>query len=387
MDLTKTRIQIERMLPESNADPRVARDIEEALQEVKDGGACSPLLQRMAFLLASDRLKDLVRVAGHCLDLFPNSGLSYQILKLLLESDREELETYALTIMIKHRPISDLKLRILHLHDHRHGGLIASVLPMVLERYQGEPIFRKRNDGYLEFESIFDLVVFVERFLDLPSWLYRGHADSDWLLIPNMMRDYVTSSITSATEPARIPFPQSTSDFVYWMINNDRVKQLAGGRNYDDVEALAIAQHYKFQTPLLDFSKNLRVAAFFASHPPKQSGCGVLYCINVRELNGLIGTTPSEKFAWLKGVPYLIDREFPGLRRIKAQEGVFVHSIPPKLLKDIAVTKYYFKHTNKTYVDDLIREDYIYPPYSPLESEIERYRMWYLGYQPFTFED
>jgi hypothetical protein len=51
------------------------------------------------------------------------------------------------------------------------------------------------------------------------------------------------------------------------------------GRDASDEELLAVAQHYGFPTTLLDFSRSLRVAAFFATH--RQSGhdeaIGIIY--------------------------------------------------------------------------------------------------------------
>jgi hypothetical protein len=56
------------------------------------------------------------------------------------------------------------------------------------------------------------------------------------------------------------------------------------GREPSDDELLAVAQHYGFATPLLDFTRSLRVAAFFATSGADQLGAdeksiGVIYHI------------------------------------------------------------------------------------------------------------
>ena len=84
--------------------------------------------------------------------------------------------------------------------------------------------------------------------------------------------------------------------------------------------------------------------------------------------------------AWLRDLPFIVDREFAGLERIRNQRGVFVHSMPPLPQAWLGIDKYYFRHVGRGYADAQVSKEYIYPKLSPLEQEIDRYRLWYEDY-------
>lgn len=95
----------------------------------------------------------------------------------------------------------------------------------------------------------------------------------------------------------------------------------------DPKKLAAIAQHYGVPTYLLDFSRNPRVAAFFATHTelPPADGLGCIYCLQSGALDAAHHRAPAY-MRYYEITPQTERVEVDGLFRMQAQEGSFVYA-------------------------------------------------------------
>jgi len=151
----------------------------------------------------------------------------------------------------------------------------------------------------------------------------------------------------------------------------------------DEDALLAIAQHYGFPTPLLDYTHSLRVAAFFATLgarrlSPKAELIGVIYHMNPTRLEfrpatdpaftgsiGLPGFSLLDEARIRAGMirfvaPHLPDAE----NRIARQQGIFVAGYQTRDLQGVAIDRIYFRQApGEVFEDptDHISEAYLLP--------------------------
>jgi len=145
------------------------------------------------------------------------------------------------------------------------------------------------------------------------AWIFRGHALEDWLLRPAVFREDVCKKYgLKFDDGIRLDFMVEAEfelllDFThlcdrvglqlpeqaYTYIMNPEVRQFSpekepeGYQNFPSIELqhiMALAQHNKLPTRLLDFSYDPLAALFFAAEPPKCGSKGnqyfVVYAIN-----------------------------------------------------------------------------------------------------------
>jgi len=127
-------------------------------------------------------------------------------------------------------------------------------------------------------ENVLDLHAFFEKYRGQRTgyWLFRGHADKSWKLIPKAGRpEFDLSSSDDIQKQDIYRFEMWRRQAVAY------VDQLPS----DNFECLAIAQHHGFATRLLDWTQNPLVAVFFAcckvpgeewDTKDKKDGC--VYC-------------------------------------------------------------------------------------------------------------
>ncbi|MBL9160623.1 MAG: FRG domain-containing protein [Verrucomicrobiales bacterium] len=105
-------------------------------------------------------------------------------------------------------------------------------------------------------------------------WVFRGHANCDWDLLPSAGRKphFVSSSPPDPSQPSsRKNPPPDLGRFNHWRDLASAYRQVLP---QNDFECLALAQHYGLPTRLLDFSSNILVALYFACESDFDSdGC------------------------------------------------------------------------------------------------------------------
>lgn len=178
--------------------------------------------------------------------------------------------------------------------------------------------------------SVYDAVWSYGALEDRPT-AFRGQFSARWPLRSSLLRpsaDRRRLDVQTLVDRA-----EATNAFVRVL---RKQQSTLFGKELDERSLLAIAQHFGFPTPLLDFTKSLRTAAFFATleartFQGKEPLCGVIYHIDL-EARDHIGR-PGERLS----VPLLelldisigelevVEPDIPSEDdRIRRQQGIFI---------------------------------------------------------------
>lgn len=181
----------------------------------------------------------------------------------------------------------------------------------------------------------------IENYLGARSWLYRGHADADWVLTPSALREN-----SAALRPHSLFGIETTADQIFAERNalsefyqasddaglsipedNQAVRRLMTEHRAprfwppDEILSLmAIAQHHGLPTRLLDWSLHPLKAAYFAASkavsPDFKSSSGrIAVWIMTRHVVVLGGGSPPLR---------LVTAPASSNSNLRAQEGVFI---------------------------------------------------------------
>ncbi|MCJ7459028.1 MAG: FRG domain-containing protein [candidate division Zixibacteria bacterium] len=193
------------------------------------------------------------------------------------------------------------------------------------------------------------------------KYVFRGQRE-DWPLRSTLFR---------VPEDEREIKWQETLKFCQWMLNNPYLKPYHQPQD----KLIAIAQHYGYPTDLLDFTKDPKIAAFFASTGNIEVGKpGVILIIDLDMFRRLCQSYK---------IPGLLTLEIKGLWRLENQQGIFLRDYHDFMRQidnmgyiDLFLEKVLFKQikgVNITTFFPEINQGFIYPEPNDLEREIMRY--------------
>lgn len=198
------------------------------------------------------------------------------------------------------------------------------------------------------FPSIYD-VVWGFGLLEDRKTAYRGQFSARWPLQSSLLRP--PTDRRRLDVQTLVGRAEATEAFVRKL----RTQQSTlFGKELDERSLLAIAQHFGFPTPLLDFTRSLRIAAFFATLAARnlhgnEPVCGVIYHIDLETKQRI--ESPGEEL----GVPLLeildisigelevVEPDIPSEDdRIRRQQGIFIGGFQVHDLSGFAVDRILF---------------------------------------------
>lgn len=145
----------------------------------------------------------------------------------------------------------------------------------------------------------------LEKYRRDNRWMFRGHSNPGWKLLPKAGRD---------------PFDKTDDERMFRAWQRRSVEFLSP-RPDNDWEWLAIAQHHGLATRLLDWTYQPLVAAFFATSETEDSDAHI-YCFKAKKIYRETGGSPFEANTLAQYKPYTV------ASRIVRQGGLF--TIHPK---------------------------------------------------------
>lgn len=180
------------------------------------------------------------------------------------------------------------------------------------------------------YPSIYD-AVWRSVSLEHRSRVFRGQFSARWPLESSLLRpptDRRRLDVQTLVERAK-----TTEAFIREL----RMQQSElFGKELDERSLLAIAQHFGFPTPLLDFTRSLKIAAFFATQESRNMHgdepiCGVIYHIDLEIRDRLdrpgeeLGLPLLELLDISIGELEMVEPDIPSKDdRIRRQQGIFI---------------------------------------------------------------
>ena len=251
-------------------------------------------------------------------------------------------------------------------------NVLAPDLRTVLEKlcivkFISRDVAERGNDRQERQESgrhpnIDSAVRWCERFYRNRRFLFRGQVQP-WP---------ISSTMERITDPNQLELAVGrTQRFIDWLTQEEAHEDAPIGAD----DALAIAQHHGLPTLLIDLTRSVPVAAFFATAgaEPGQGANGVIYVFNEKELCDNLNFADDDLQDQIgRGViePYL-----DLLRRIRHQQALFIQT-RAWLAQDWILAEIPFTHRKpgeRIPETSALPREFIYPRPSTLEKRIYAY--------------
>jgi hypothetical protein len=224
------------------------------------------------------------------------------------------------------------------------------------------------------FDNVKDAVTYCIDNYSGSNYVFRGQREN-WPLRSTLFR---------IPENEREKKWQETLKFCQWMLNNPYLKPYHQAED----QLLVIAQHYGYPTDLLDFTRDPKIAGFFASTGNVDvTKPGVILVVNIDMF---------KRLCQFYKIPGLLILEIKGLWRLENQKGIFlrdyhdfIQQIDNMGYVDSFLEKLLFKQiygVNITSFFPEINEFFVYPESNDLEREIERYEDIRLRSRPISLD-
>lgn len=170
------------------------------------------------------------------------------------------------------------------------------------------------------------------------GWMYRGHADPDWPLVPRA---------------GRPPFAGGHDEIFFKRWRSEAVQYLeVDEQPANDWNWLAIAQHHGSATRLLDWTAKPLAAAWFAVIEPGE-GDSVIWCFKTNNiLFDLSAKSPFERQGITQFTPTRVST------RVSRVIGLFTHHGPPTLPVDKGMTP--LDRLEKIVIDSSYRSELLF---------------------------
>lgn len=175
----------------------------------------------------------------------------------------------------------------------------------------------------LSFDDLADFVRLIKRF-PTPAWAFRGQADASWPLLPRAGRSGYFIKGYGDWQESDSYLSLDLSFFRSWQRLAVACRQDLPG---DDLECLALAQHYGVATRLLDWTYNPLAALFFAVEDEGDQD-GMVYC-HYAYKDDLVWD--STKFSFSDATCVMRYEPRPFDRRILVQKGLFTYHPQPEV--------------------------------------------------------
>ena len=241
--------------------------------------------------------------------------------------------------------------------------------------------------GIAVYPSVYD-AVWQHEWLQQEGHIFRGQFDARWPLDCSLLRRPTEGGpLDVQTLIERVLLTQE------FLAALRREQNELFGKNLDGASLLAIAQHFGFPTTLLDYTRSLRIAAYFATAAarylsPDEEVIGVIYHMKpvdgegVEENPGIEFGLPLRELAGIHvGKINVVEPDIPDEdNRIRRQQGLFVSGFQPRDLQNVAIDRIHFRQLPGEVFEDAcakIEEKHLLPDRTAVTALTRQIRVGY----------